>query len=101
MSAAPSRSAGPRLPWIMLVSVWGGLMALLALSLGLAFLPDARMALVAGLVIAAAKAGLVAALYMELARAGALVRLAALAGCVFAVIMFGLTFSDMLTRQTG
>jgi cytochrome c oxidase subunit 4 len=48
--------------------------------------------------IAALKAALVAALFMELSGSKALIRLAALAGLVFLAAMFALTLADVLTR---
>lgn len=78
--------------------IWAALMALLVLTLVLAYVPMGRFTTVAGIAIAVVKAGTVALLFMELNRSTALVRLAALAGLVFATILFALTLADILTR---
>lgn len=51
--------------------------------------------------IACAKAGLVAAVFMQLRGAGALVRLAALIGLVMLAVLFGLSGADYATRPSA
>jgi cytochrome c oxidase subunit 4 len=75
-----------------------GLYLLLALTVGSAFVPMGALNSVANLGIAAAKALLVAVLFMGLGRDDALLRLAAAAAFFWLVTLFGLTFSDYLTR---
>lgn len=80
--------------------IWAALMALLVLTLVLAYVPMGRLTTAIGIAIALVKAGLVAILFMELNRSSALVRLAALSGLVFATVLFALTLADVLSRLT-
>jgi cytochrome c oxidase subunit IV len=84
--------------WLRNGLVWLALMALLALTLGLAFVLPGRAGTAAGLAVAALKTGLVLVLFMELGRAHALVRLAAAAGLFWVAILFALTLADVLAR---
>ena len=79
-------------------SIWAALMVLLALTLGLAYVPMGKLTTVAGIAIALIKAGLVAFLFMELIRSKALIRLAAVSGLVFVTVLFALTLADVLSR---
>ena len=79
-------------------AIWAALLALLTLSLVLAYVPMGLFTPAAGIVIAVAKAGLVILLFMELARAKPLLRLAALSGVVFLMALFAVTLADVLTR---
>jgi cytochrome c oxidase subunit 4 len=79
--------------------VWAALMALLVLSLVLAYVPMGKFTAAPGIVIAFVKAGLVVALFMELVKSKPLVRLAALSGLVFVLVMFALTLADVLSRH--
>lgn len=81
--------------------VWLALLALLLTSFGAAYLPLGALNTVVGLLIALTKAGLVAVLFMELRRSGALMRLAGGAGLLFALVLFALTLTDFLTRLSG
>lgn len=78
--------------------VWAALLALLALSYGMAILPLGSLNTAAGPLIALVKASLVMGFYMELRRSGSLVRLAALAGLTFVLVFFALTLADVLSR---
>jgi cytochrome c oxidase subunit 4 len=78
--------------------VWAALMVLLFLSLILAYVPMGIFTPMSGIIIAFIKAGLVVALFMELVRSRPVDRLAALAGMMFLVVMFGLTMTDVLWR---
>lgn len=80
--------------------IWAVLMLLLLLTLALAYVPMGRLSPAIGIVIAAIKAGLVALLFMELADARPLIRLAAMAGIVFLAALFLLTLADVLSRLT-
>ena len=78
--------------------IWAALMALLALSFGVAYVPVKLLSTTAGLVIAVVKAALVVFLFMELAKDRPLIRLAATAGLIFLAALFALTFADVLSR---
>ena len=78
--------------------IWAALLLLLGATVIYAYLPGAPFKLEGGLMIAAAKALLIAMLFMQLRRAAWLIRLAALAGLVWASFLFMFAFSDYLTR---
>ena len=78
--------------------IWAGLLLLLGATVFYAYLPEAPFKTGGGLVIAGAKALLIAMLFMQLRRAAWLVRLAALSGLVWASYLFLFVFSDYLTR---
>jgi cytochrome c oxidase subunit IV len=78
--------------------IWAGLMLLLLLTLTLAYVPMGKFAPAVAIGIAAAKAMLVVMLFMELAGAKTLTRLAAMSGVVFLGALFLLTLADVLSR---
>jgi cytochrome c oxidase subunit IV len=78
---------------------WGVLVLLFALSLGSAFIPLGSGNVVLNLFIAAVMAVLLAVFLMDLRNAQTLVRVVALAGLFWTVLMFSLTFSDYLSRN--
>lgn len=80
------------------VGVWIALVVLALATLGFAYLPAGAWNLPVALAIAAAKALLVAALFMELVGASTIARLAAFAGVFLVAILFALTFADEMTR---
>jgi cytochrome c oxidase subunit 4 len=80
--------------------IWATLMLLLLLTLALAYVPMGTLSPATGVGIAAIKAVLVVLLFMELATAAPLIRLAALAGVVFLATLFLLTLADVLSRLT-
>jgi cytochrome c oxidase subunit 4 len=84
--------------WRKNVLVWAALLALLLLSLGVAYVPMGRMTTVAGIVIAGVKSVLVVLLFMEVASSKPLIRIVAISGLVFLIAMFALTLTDVLTR---
>ena len=84
--------------WRKNVLVWAALLALLLLSLGIAYVPMGRMTTVAGIVIAGIKSVLVVLLFMEVASSKPLIRIVAISGLVFLIAMFALTLTDVLTR---
>lgn len=86
--------------WRRNLAIWATLLALLALTLGLAYAPLGWLNVVTALGIAAVKASLVLLLFMELRTSNNLARLAAAAGLIWLVILFMLTVSDYFTRQT-
>jgi cytochrome c oxidase subunit 4 len=81
--------------------IWAALMLLLTLTLVFAYVPMGLVTPAAGIVIAFVKAGLVILLFMELAKARPLIRLAAMAGVVFLAVLFALTLADVLSRLAG
>lgn len=83
------------------ILVWIGLMAALTATVVYAFWPHAPAKAEANLVIAAFKAGLIAAVYMRLNRAPPLLRLTAVAAFLWLLMLFGLTFADYLTRSAS
>ncbi|WP_244497628.1 cytochrome C oxidase subunit IV family protein [Aureimonas sp. AU40] len=85
--------------WRQGLLMGAALMALLALTIALAFVPLGRLNGVASYGIALAKAGLVALVFMKLGRSPALVRLAAFAGVFWLAALCLLTFTDYPFRQ--
>jgi cytochrome c oxidase subunit 4 len=81
--------------------IWAALMLLLLLTLTLAYVPTGKLSPTIGIVIAAVKTGFVVMLFMELAGARMLIRLAAISGVVFLTALFVLTLADVLSRLAG
>lgn len=98
MSEPEKSGLNVRRLWTRNLAIWAALMALLLLSLVAAYIPMGRITTASGIVIAIAKSMLVVLLFMELASARPLIRLAAMAGLVFLAAMFALTLSDILAR---
>ena len=84
--------------WRRNLVIWAALLALLTLTLVLAYQPLGDLSIVVALGIATAKASLVLLLFMELRTSSNLVRLAAAAGAIWLVFLFLLTVSDYMTR---
>ena len=84
--------------WRRNLVIWAALLALLTLTLVLAYQPLGVLSIVVALGIATAKASLVLLLFMELRTSSNLVRLAAAAGAIWLLVLFLLTISDYLTR---
>lgn len=80
------------------LAVWGGLLLLLLLSIGYAYVPGGPAKLEIGLLVAAAKLALIAEVFMELRKASPLVRVAAAAGAFWLGLLFLFSFADFLTR---
>jgi len=78
--------------------VYLGCLVLLAATIGVAHLHLGALNPVLNLGIAAVKAFLIAWFFMHLREGSPLVRLTAFAGLFWLLIMFGLGFSDWLTR---
>ncbi|MBP2292634.1 cytochrome C oxidase subunit IV family protein [Azospirillum rugosum] len=91
--------AGLGRPPRALVLTWLALLGLVALTLGLAYVPLGRMGIVVALAIAAVKAGLVVTLFMKLFRGPVLARVAAGAGLFWLAILFSLAATDYLARN--
>jgi cytochrome c oxidase subunit IV len=79
--------------------VWLALLALLALTLGSSYVPLHGLNATLNLVIACAKAALVAVFFMRLRVSDPIVRLTALAGLLWSLILIGLSLTDFLTRS--
>jgi cytochrome c oxidase subunit 4 len=79
--------------------VWLALMALLALTMGVTFLPIGELKAPVNFSIAAVKAGLIAWFFMHLRETKGLVRLFAVGALFWLFLLFALTFADYLTRQ--
>ncbi len=77
---------------------WVGLLALLGLQVGLAFLPLGQAHLYFALGVSVAMATIVAWIFMELASAPHLARIFAYAGLFWVMVLFSLGGSDYATR---
>ena len=90
---APSSTviSGPALVWL-------ALLALLAVNIGLTFLPLGRAKTAVNLAVAMVQASLMFTVFMRLNRASALVKLAAAAGLVWLSFLFIIGSADFLTR---
>jgi caa(3)-type oxidase subunit IV len=82
---------GPALVWLVLL-------ASLATSIGLAYLPLGNGNIEANLLIAAVMIALLFIFLMDLKSAKALLRVVAASGLLWLILMFTLTFSDYLSR---
>ena len=82
-----------------LVLVWAGLLALLAATLGAAFLPLGAIKPWIGYAIAAGKAALVLWFFMGMRGEGGLARLASVVAFAWLAIMLTLASADYLTRD--
>ena len=94
LSAEPFSARGPLLAWAAL------LLALLT-SAVYAFWPAGPLKLPVGLTISLVKAVLIGLVFMRLNKASPLLRLAALAGSFWLLLLFCLAFADYLTRPGG
>lgn len=86
--------------WRRVLPVWLGLMGLLAIGCALAYAPLGAWTPAVSFGIAATQAALVALLFMRLIQAPALIRLTAACGLFWSLILFTLTFADVLSRLT-
>jgi cytochrome c oxidase subunit 4 len=86
-------------PPFPLVASWLGLLALLALTVTMAYLPLGAFNIVVALGIGATKALIVAAFFMELRYRGARLLVFAAAGLFWLGILFWLGLMDFLTRM--
>ena len=80
------------------VGNWLALMVLFGLTLASSFVPLHGFNTVLNVSIAVAKAALIALIFMRLKVSGPLVRLFALAGVVWLMILIGLSLTDLLSR---
>jgi cytochrome c oxidase subunit 4 len=85
-------------PPFSLVASWLGLLALLALTITLAYLPLGAFNITVALLIGASKAAIVAAFFMELWHRGARTLVFATAGLFWFAILLWLGLMDFMTR---
>ena len=98
-SSAAERRADLQHVWITPLVVWGALVTLLFLSLGAAYAPLGPFKTATSLAIAGVKVILIGLVFMKLDRSSNLVRIAALAGLVWASFLFLLAGADYLARS--
>jgi len=84
--------------WLYPAMIWLALLALLAATIGAAYGGWGDISASVNLLIAALCVGLIGILFMNLAGASVLVRLAAAAGMFWLLFVFIMTASDYLTR---
>lgn len=83
-----------------LLWIYALLVVLLAATLGIAYLPvSGWLKALAGMVVAMAKAILIALYFMDIRYQSGLVRVFAGAGVLWLLLLFVLTAADYLTRQ--
>lgn len=81
-----------------LALAWVGLLLLLALTLGMAYVPLGRENIAVALAIGTAKAVIVLLVFMKLVRSPPLTWIFAGAGLFWLALLFGLSFTDYATR---
>ena len=84
--------------WQSPALVWLALVALFGASLGSAYVPLGNGNVTLNLLIAAVMIVLLVTFLMDLKSAKALIRIVALAGLLWLILMFTLTFNDYLSR---
>jgi cytochrome c oxidase subunit IV len=84
--------------WRAPALIWLVLLVLFAANLGAAYLPLGAGNIAVNLFIAAIMIVLLVTFLMDLQNARALLRVVAVAGLFWLVLMFALTFNDYLTR---
>jgi cytochrome c oxidase subunit IV len=98
MSNSETGSVRPRALWLGPLLAWVALMMLFAINLASSYVPLGRANLVINLFIAAVMAATLFIVLMDLRNAKALIRVVAVAGLFWMMMMFSLTFSDYLSR---
>lgn len=98
MSETNTRSSGRWRPPIDLIICWAALMLLLGLTVMLSYQPLGRFNFPIAMAIAAVKASLVAAIFMELRNRTGVIRVFACAGVAWLTILLWLGLMDFLTR---
>jgi cytochrome c oxidase subunit IV len=81
-------------------SIYFALVALTLLTCALSFVPHVNWHATVGLMIAAAKAGLIAVFFMHILSDDRLPWMALFAGILWFLILLSLTLTDYLTRAT-
>jgi cytochrome c oxidase subunit 4 len=77
---------------------WLALMVLLAVNIGIAYVPAGDLTFSLNLAVAAAMVALIGWFFMDLSKASALNRMIAISGFLWVGILFLITFADYLTR---
>jgi cytochrome c oxidase subunit 4 len=77
---------------------WLALMGFLAATVASSYVAMGPWNTAINMAISCAKALLIALFFMELRHAGALLRIAALAGLLWLALLFGISWSDFATR---
>lgn len=85
---------------LRLIGIWLAVIALLGVSLGSAYIPMGRLNSIICVTIAFAQAILVWTFFMRLRWSGVLVRLIAMVGVLWLLLLLGLSLTDYLTRNT-
>ena len=88
-------------PLMIYYVIFGILMVLTGVTVGVAYIDLGRWNTVAALAIACFKAMIVVLYFMHVKYSTRLIKLTVIAGLYWLVIMFGLTLGDYLTRALG
>jgi cytochrome c oxidase subunit 4 len=80
------------------VITWVGLLVLLAITCGTAYIPLGPFNLVINLAVAVAKALLVVFVFMHVLRGVPMIRLVALAGLLWLSLLVGISLVDLVVR---
>lgn len=84
---------------LRLIWVWLAVVALLGLSVGTSYIPMGRFNSIVCIAIAFVQAFLVWTFFMRLRGSGILVRLIAVVGLLWILLLLGLSLTDYLTRN--
>jgi cytochrome c oxidase subunit 4 len=84
---------------LRLIGVWLAVIALLGLSLGTSYIPMGRFNSILCVGIAFIQAMLVWTFFMRLRWSGVLIRLIAVIGLLWILLLLGLSLTDYLTRH--
>lgn len=85
---------------LRLMGVWLAVIVLLGVSLGTSYIPMGGYNSVVAVTIAFVQAALVWTFFMRLRWSGLLVRLIAVVGLIWFLLLLGLSLTDYLTRHT-
>lgn len=96
--ATPEEALGHVTPWPVYVAVYVALLALTALTCGIAYVHLGLFNNIVAVGIAIAKGSLVILFFMHVKWSPRLIPLAAVAGFFWLIHMFGGTFADYFTR---
>lgn len=99
MSTRSQEQPTLRAIWTRSLVVWAAMLLLLLAAAVSAYIPLGSLNIPIMLACAAAEVALVGIFGMELVRSSALLRLAAVTGLFWLVIMFALTLNDYFTRS--
>jgi cytochrome c oxidase subunit 4 len=95
---ARRESAHAALPTAAYLLVWGLLVVLTAVTVGVTYLDMKRFAVIAALVIATVKASLVVLYFMHVRYESRLIAVVLIVGLAAFAVFMGLTFTDILYR---